>query len=67
MLTLTPILSLFCLVFLFYHITLASFTAPRYVMILPSTVAVPLQTFEGYGWARLEWRLSVQVLSQRRT
>ena len=33
MLTLTPILSLFCLVFLFYHITLAFFTAPRYVPV----------------------------------
>ena len=33
MLTLTPILSLFCLVFLFYHITLAFFTAPHYVPV----------------------------------
>nr|POF21821.1 putative receptor-like protein kinase [Quercus suber] len=33
MLTLTPILSIFCLVFLFYHITLASFTAPQYVPV----------------------------------
>nr|POF16646.1 hypothetical protein CFP56_69297 [Quercus suber] len=57
MLTLTPILSIFCLVFLFYHITLASFTAPRYVPVNDITLDCGVATsniskdMDGRDWS----------------
>jgi hypothetical protein len=54
---LTPMVSVFCLFVLLYHITAASSTNPSYIAVDDIKLDCGSdRKLEGFGWARLDWR-----------